>query len=334
MDPIQRQHQGRFDRWGDRKIEEAMNRQLEHLGLSINADGTFDAETVEALKQLQFHHGLPVTGKIDAHTTKLLEIEVSDDGLIIADNHGTGPLSESGRPDPSPMVESALAQSSFENGTVKEGTLEKTSTRVEVAALKAVVADGPARHALSLMQAEASLNLDSGSGLGAEAALLNTKSTFETKFADIQIETRGAGATAKAGFRNPDGSYGSRADLSATAASIKATVAFGPSKENQITLGGGVGVGASGHFGVRDIDDDGYTEYCAAVGARLVDVGACRESLVQVHDDDGDGRLEFRSQFHDGVVELPYVASPSQQFAVKLFNQIEQALIQKSKAQD
>ena len=334
MDPIQRQHQGKFDPWGDRKIEEAMNRQLAHLGLRVNADGTFDAETVEALKQLQFHHGLPVTGKIDARTTKVLQIEISDDGLIVADNHGTGPLAESGRPDPSPTVESALAEGSFENGTVKVGSIEMTSNRAEVAALKAVDASGPAKHALSLMQVEASLDLDSGSGLGAEAALLNTKSTFETKFADIQIETRAAGATAKAGFRNPDGSYGSRADLSATAASIKATVAFGSSKENQITLGGGGGVGASGHVGVRDIDDDGYTEYCAAVGARLVDVGACRESLVQVHDDDGDGRLEFRPQFHGGVVELPYVASPSQQLAVKLFNQIEQALVQKSKDQD
>ncbi|WP_146652702.1 hypothetical protein [Labilithrix luteola] len=90
----------------------------------------------------------------------------------------------------------------------------------------------------------------------------------------VSVAAEAFTASAQFGAENPDGSVGLNAGLSATAASVEATVKH---SGNSVTLGLAAGVGASGSVGVRDDDKDGKKEICARAAFEFVIIGGCIE---------------------------------------------------------
>jgi hypothetical protein len=86
------------------------------------------------------------------------------------------------------------------------------------------------------------------------------------------ISTEAFTARSGVGLRNDDGSVGLNAGATATAISVEGTLGAGP---DSVTLGVGIGLGAAGSVGVRDIDNDGTLELCGKLSVGLITVGLC-----------------------------------------------------------
>lgn len=142
-------------------------------------------------------------------------------------------------------------------GAVLEGSDSKTGTKAEILGVKVKV--GPQSEATAT-----GVHLEVGTNKGGPQRF------------SMDIGR----ATAHWGTHNADGSRGFNAGASANVAATEGTVSVGG---NSATLGGSVGVGASGSVGVRDADRDGDPELCVSTSVGLgagVSGGLCLERSV------------------------------------------------------
>lgn len=331
MDPIQRQQSGSPDAWGDQKIEEALNRQMQKVGLSVQADGRFDVETIEALKQLQYRHGLPTTGRIDEKTAELLEIDLDENGLLVDDHHGssrTGQTKVLGQ-----SKDCARLEIQHEHGSLAALRFHEKQSDVALTGLEFRADAGPITREEQIGHLEGKFDLRQANwNLGAEAFAQRSRSRLHTSAANVQVGAKTFAVKAEGGHQNPDGSQGINLEFSASLISFKADADVGPSKENHASVGASAGLGASASLGVRDLDNDGWVEYCASAGVKFVEVGGCSESLWEFTDGDQDGRPEVRSQLLPRSVELPVKAPQLLQRAHAHYQRFEQSLVQKARA--